>query len=96
MNENELVVVFNAGDEVEALLYRTLLEEAGINVLERPLETAWLETIKQDDLHSQLLVYPADVERARLLIEAFQQEAVQGTLAVDNPENLPDDAGSTA
>ncbi len=37
-DENALVVVFDAADAVEALLYRSLLEEAGIDVEERIFE----------------------------------------------------------
>jgi len=87
-NEN-LVAVFDAIDEVQALLYRTMLEEAGIDVVERQLEAPWFETVKQQALHSQLQVRQQDEERAHRLIAAFHEEAERGELTVDNPEELP-------
>jgi hypothetical protein len=90
MDENELTVVFNAADEVEALLYRNMLEEAGIQVMERLMETEWLEGVKQSGLHSQLLVREHDVALATHLVEAFQHEADDGELAAEIPEQEPE------
>jgi len=86
MSEEEFTVVFNATDELQALLYRSMLEEAGITVMERPLETDWLEGVKQSGLHSQLLVQEHDLELAAGLVTAFQHEADNGELAADIPE----------
>lgn len=92
MDNDNLVSVFNATDEVQALLYRSMLEEAGIDVVENQLEAQWLESVKLQGLHSQLLVRPKDEARARELIEAFREEAERGELTVDNPEGLPGEA----
>ena len=94
MERENLVAVFDAADEVGALLFRTVLEEAGIDVVERPYETLWLESVKQRALHSQLLVRRSDEARARQLIEAFRAEAERGELIVENPEGLPEDEES--
>ena len=84
MSEDELVPVFNTLDGVEAVLFRSLLEEAGIDVEERPYETDWFEGVRQHGgLHSQLLVRATDAERARALIAAFREEAEQGELPAD-------------
>ena len=83
MRDEALAVVFDATDEVQALLYRTMLEEAGIDVLERPLETLMFESVRQRALHSQLLVRREDAARARGLIDAFREEAERGELTVD-------------
>jgi hypothetical protein len=91
MDEDELTVVFNAEDEVQALLYRNMLEEAGIHVLERPLEAEWFEGVKQSGLHSQLLVRDQDAEQASALVEAFMREADSGELSAEIPEQGKDD-----
>jgi len=84
--EEELVAVFDAADEVQALLYRTVLEEAGIDVVERPYETAWFESVKQNALHSRLLVRRHDAARAKSLLDAFQAAAEGGTLSAGPPD----------
>ena len=86
MSEGKLVVVFSAANEVQALLYRSVLEEAGIDVMERQYETFILESVKQRALHSELLVREEDADKARELVDAFHQEAERGELAVDSPE----------
>ena len=58
MDKDALVAVFAATDAVEALLYRSLLEEAGIDVEERVFEADWFEGVRQDNLHSQLWCGP--------------------------------------
>ena len=90
MDHDALVPVYDAETEVEAVLYRTMLEEAGIDVVERPYETVWLESVKQRALHSQLLVRAEDAERARALVAAFEEEAARGEL---NLEGGDADAG---
>lgn len=92
MSDDELVPVYNAETEVEALLYRTMLEEAGIDVVERPLEEGWLEGIKQQALHSQLLVRESDAARAGTLVAAFHREADSGELSADIPETTEEEA----
>lgn len=86
MKDEDLVPVFNATNEVQALLYRSMLEEAGIDVVENLLEAQWFESVKQQGLHSQLLVRPKDEARARELIAAFSEEAARGELSVESPE----------
>ncbi len=83
MSESE-VPVFDAMDAVEALLYRSLLEEAGIDVEEKLFEPDWFEGVRQDYLHSQLLVHAADVAQARELIAAFHEEAQRGELLTED------------
>lgn len=86
MTENTLVAVFDAPDEIQALLYRTMLEEAGIPVMERPMEAEWLEGVMQQGLHSQLLVREGDAEEARRLVEDFRREADEGILSAEIPD----------
>ena len=86
MGNDDLVVVFDAVNEVQTILYRSLLEEAGIDVIERPLEIDELAGVKQRDLHSQLLVRQADAAQARELIAAYTEEAELGTLEQDAEE----------
>jgi hypothetical protein len=83
MADDELVVVYSAVDEVDALLHRTMLEEAGIDVEERPLEVEWLESVRQRGLHSQLLVRQEDVARATELIKSYDEESERGDLEAD-------------
>lgn len=85
MEDEDLVPVYDADDEVEALLYRSMLEEAGISVIERPLEEPWLEGVMQRSLHSQLLVRDEDAERAFALVDAFRHEADDGVLSQEIP-----------
>ena len=89
MDDRELVVVFDAESDVQALLYRTMLEEAGIDVVERQLEVPWFEGVRWRALHSQLLVRAEDAERASTLVREFTEAAEQGNLNVENPEGLP-------
>ncbi|HEY3416405.1 MAG TPA: DUF2007 domain-containing protein [Armatimonadota bacterium] len=87
--DNELQVVFAASDEVEAVLFRSLLEEAGIDVVERPFESDWFEGVRQQGLHSQLLVREEDVPRARELVTAFAEEAAAGELSTESLDEAP-------
>lgn len=87
MEIDDLVPVFNATDESAALLYRTMLDEAGIDVIERPMEAEWLEGVMLRGLHSQLLVQEKDAEQAKMLVESFEQEAADGTLQRDLPKD---------
>ena len=80
MERDDLVPVFDATDEVQALLYKSMLEEAGIGVVERTYEPEWLEGVMQRGLHSQLLVQAGDADTARALVESFSAEATAGEL----------------
>lgn len=93
MSDDELVAVCNAETEVESFLYRSMLEEAGIDVIERPMEESWLEGVKQQALHSQLLVREKDAERAGTLVKAFRREAESGELSAEIPETVEGEAG---
>lgn len=91
MREDELVPVYNALSEVDALLNRTMLEEAGIDVVERQLEADWLEGVRQDGLHSQLLVAVANEAEARRLLDDFTREAESGELTAEGaPDEVTD------
>lgn len=83
MAASELVVVYDAPQEVLAILYRSMLVEAGIAVVEQLWESDALEGVQLRALHSQLLVSAADAVRARALVEAFTAEASSGELALD-------------
>lgn len=96
---DELQPVFDAADEVEAVLYRSLLEEAGIDVVERPFEAEWFEGVRQQGLHSELLVRKEDAQRATELVAAFHQEAEEGELAddlLDQAANSEDNDGASS
>jgi hypothetical protein len=92
MAEDRLVAVYDAYTEVEAVLYRSMLEEAGIDVVELPLEVEWFEGVRQRNLHSRLLVSAEDAERARELIVAFHEEAQTGELSTELPPEGADTA----
>lgn len=92
MDDQEMVVVFDAEDEIQALLNRALLEEAGIPVFERMMETDVLEGIKQQGLHSKLLVRLEDVQKALPLIVAFREESESGELTEEMDDALDDDS----
>ena len=94
MDDNELIAVFNAVDEIQALLYRSMLEEAGIDVIERPWETGLFEGVEQRGLHSQLLVREEDVDKASTLVTAFRHDAEEGELALDGPEDTSETSAS--
>jgi hypothetical protein len=98
MRADDLVPVYDAGDEIQALLYRTMLEEAGIDVFERPYEAEWLEGVQQRGLHSELQVRAEDAETARALVASFTQEAETGELeaeaAQEAEEEEKDDLGT--
>lgn len=92
MTDQEMVVIFDAEDEIQALLNRTLLEEAGIPVFERMMEAETLEGVKQQGLHSKLLVRIEDVKKALPLIWAFREEGDSGELTKEMVEELDDDS----
>ncbi|MHB9133213.1 MAG: putative signal transducing protein [Armatimonadota bacterium] len=78
MADEQFTVVFEAQDQVEAQIVRSILEEAGIPVLERPLGSAALSVYIGEgaSAQSQLSVPGVDTERARALIEEYRREAV--------------------
>ena len=92
MDDQEMVVIFDAEDEIQALLNRTLLEEAGIPVFERLMEAETLEGVKQQGLHSKLLVRLEDVKKALPLIWAFHEESDSGELADDLDNDVDEDS----
>jgi len=94
MSEENLVVVYGAETAVESMLYRTMLEEAGIDVEEQLLEVEGIGGVTQDWLHSRLLVRPEDEARARELIEEFHEEAQAGELAEETPDGGAEGTGS--
>jgi len=87
MAEERLIDVFEAGDAVEAMLYRTMLEEAGITVIEQPMEIIGYGGIMPEQCYSRLLVSAEDEQRARELIEAFHEEAQSGELIDEFPDD---------
>ena len=94
MAEEQFVVVMDTEDEVQALLYRRMLEEAGIAVFEIPLETDLLEGVREQGLHSQLMVSAKDAPEAERLIASFEQEADSGELSATIPDEY--DRGNPA
>ncbi len=80
MTNVDMVVVFDATSEVQALLFRDMLTEAGIEVYEHLLEDDTFEGVMQNSLHSQLMVSPEDEARATELIVAFTEESASGEL----------------
>jgi len=87
MDEQELVPVYDAMDEIQAVLHRELLEEAGFDVMEREYESDIFVGVRQNDLHSQLLVHSEDAERASQLIAEYNEEAEDGDLEIDDTDN---------
>ncbi len=90
MAEDELVAVYGAESEIDALLHRELLEEAGIDVMEQVRESEIFAGITYDTLHSVLLVRAADADRARELLDAYAAEEASGELAGEKPDEKPD------
>lgn len=88
VSESNLVEVFHADNEVEALLYQTMLEEAGINVMARRSGDAISTSVIYPVPHLgiDLLVSADESPEATRLVEEFQQRAEAGELAV--PEGM--------
>lgn len=80
MINEDMVVVFDADSEVQALLYRDMLTSAGIEVYERLLEDETFEGVMQESLHSQLMVHVEDEVRASELVTAFTAASDSGAL----------------
>lgn len=88
VSDSNLVEVFHADNEVEALLYQTMLEEAGIHVVERRSGDAISTSVIYPVPHLgiDLLVSNDDAPEATRLVEEFRQRADAGELAV--PEGM--------
>jgi hypothetical protein len=76
---DDLVTIFETNDQVEVVLYRSMLEEAGVRVLETALRDPGLLHMPTELLvpRFRLQVFAADAERARALVEDFRRQAVE-------------------
>lgn len=88
-SDEALVPVFHTNNELDAQLYRAMLEGEGIHVLTetRPIFPGY-HARPELNLHFRLLVYAHDAPRAAELIEDYRQQVESGALA------LPDDEAS--
>ena len=87
MTDNKLQVVFEVKDNVESFLYRTMLQEAGIDVFERPLMDPMIlgaACSPRGVQLVQLLVKSADAMRAAALIADFESKADTGEYRIDD------------
>lgn len=89
MDQHALVTVFETDSMVESTVYRSLLEEAGIPVLERSLRDPmlWYAMTGMNLPNYQLLVRPEDAERAAELIEAYGAEVEKGLVIEEGAED---------
>lgn len=89
MTSDKLVPVFSALNEIQAVLYRSMLEEAGIDVFEEMMEDDVFVGVKLRGMHSRLMVREEDAQRATDLVIAYSQEVDRGELIAN------DDAGES-
>jgi len=77
MDEHDLVLVYEASSEVESVIYRTVLQEAGIDVTitrgGRPMVPG--DVFRTQGAHYLLLVQSKDAEQARQAITEHQAAA---------------------
>ena len=90
MDQLALVTVYETDNEVESTIYRSLLEEADIPVLERSLRDPmlWYTMTGMNLPNYQLLVRPEDADRARELIEAYGAEVEKGIVIEEDAEGI--------
>ena len=88
VHDDELVPVFNARNSVDAMLYRVLLEEAGIRVLSRPLGHY---SVVSGARHIQLCINASDAPLARELLQAYQQQVASGAFNLDVEDEAEDE-----
>ena len=82
MSEDDLVVVFETTDDLECVMYRSMLQEARVSVMERD---PWTSRLNMGTMIVpwQLLVYRRDAEQALSLIEAYRQAVKSGELRIE-------------
>lgn len=83
MTEDQ-VCVYETNDEIEAEIYKSMLEEAGIAVNLQALPDMWGQrTVWAGPTRSRfcLLVSPQDAGEAARLVESFHEQAASGALA---------------
>lgn len=90
MSDEELVVVLDATNGLEAKLYQTMLEEAGVRVLatnsRQIISDALLARLPYRNLR-RLQVFRSDAPRAMQLIEDYRREVDAGNLALEADES---------
>jgi hypothetical protein len=93
MGEAREVVVFQAYTDVEALLYESMLREAGISVMRRSSADLFIIGIvtPPDKPKYELLVLEQDAERARQYVIAFHEAAENGALQLPTEEQTRDE-----
>ena len=92
-SDEALVPVFHTNNELDAQLYRAMLEGEGLQVLteSRSLYSGYL-TRPELYPHFRLLVYAHEAPRAAELIEAYRLQVESGALALPGdevPETAP-------
>jgi hypothetical protein len=89
---DELVTIFTSMDQTEALLYRAMLEEAGIAVLGSGGLEAWVAGLPANLRRRpvRLQVRRGDAARALELVEAYRQSVQAGRLELPEEQVAPE------
>lgn len=95
---DELVTVWTTESDTEAVLYRALLEEAGIAVMDIAARNAWIihMHIEAATPKHRLQVLAGDALRARQLIEAYRQSTQAGEFVLPEDTLSPTEADALA
>jgi len=93
-SDEALVPVYHTNNELDAQLYRALLEGEGLKVLEesRPVFADY-HTRPELYPHYRLLVFAHDAPRAAELIEGYRLQVESGALALPDDET-PEDSST--
>ncbi|HEY3379202.1 MAG TPA: hypothetical protein VGL77_17110 [Armatimonadota bacterium] len=90
--DNDPILVFSSEDGIEAMLYRTMLQEAGLDVVTDlgATEPPELFTMGARPVRpcTRLYVRAEDAERAQELLDTYRQEVESGALALDDEESM--------
>lgn len=84
----EFVVVFESNNQVEAILYQNMLQDAGIQVMDQPQVDPFLTNVIVTIVPPEyrLFVRAEDAQKARELVDAYRAEVERGDLSVNGEE----------
>lgn len=93
-SDEALVPVYHTNNELDAQLYRAMLEGEGLQVLQESRPTYASHAMRPELYpHFRLLAYAHDAPRAAELIEAYRLQVESGALALADDE-APEDAST--
>lgn len=87
MTEDAYISVFIASNELQAVMHRQLLEEAGMSVIEQRVDCGYpVGMVPVHGMYSRLLVREEDGPHAVQLIAAYADEVERGNLTLADDE----------